>query len=99
MHHPVLLLLARAKARQELRAKGHGFLESIQLANLIDDNLFDTAVSLAPAEAQVKLAELADTTSQVRAIGDGSLIKIFTDFLASDLGKMLMAFIMSLLAG
>lgn len=100
MSHPILLLLTRAKTRQTLRAKGHSLAESIQLASLVDDDMLDAAVSQSPEEVKKKVGELSlSGGNMVGAIGDGSILKLITDFLGSDLGKALIAIILSLLTG
>jgi len=92
MAHPFLVHLARARVRQSLRASGHSFVESIQLAASVDADLVDTAFAVAPPEA------LAAVDS-VEALGDGTLLQKFLDFLNSDLGKMIVEIIRKLLLG
>lgn len=90
MAHPVLILLARAKAREQLRAQGKGVLESFRLAGQVDEDVVSAAVGLAPPDVSVKAATFG-------SIGDGSILKAIMDFLNSDLGKALVALIISLI--
>ncbi len=91
MAHPLLTQLIRARVRQSLRAEGHSLLESIQLAGSVDGDLVDTALAASPeAVAQI---------DAVGALGDGTLIQKFLDFLNTDLGKALIALIKMLLLG
>jgi hypothetical protein len=95
-----MLLRIRVKSWREFRSKGHSLLEAIQLAkNLIDDDVVDTALMLSSAELRsaVQAINEAGPSDEVRGAGDGSFIRIIEDFLNSDLGKMLIALIMSLI--
>lgn len=97
MAHPVLMALVKARARQQLRASGHTFLESLQLAATVDDALVQTAADAGSIE--VPLAPPATAAAAVGVLGDGSIIKFFMDFLNSDLGKALISLLMKLLLG
>lgn len=92
MSHPILTQLVKVRVRQSLRAAGHSFIESVQLASTVDADLVDMAFAVAPPEA------LAAVES-VGALGDGTLLQKFLDFLNSDLGKMIVEIIKKLLLG
>jgi hypothetical protein len=87
VYHPALVLAARAKVREQLRARGHSFVEALHLANQVDAGTLAAAASVAPPEVGLKLGTL----------GDGSILQSILDFLQSDLGRALVQIVLSLL--
>ncbi len=92
MFHPLLKQLVRTQTRQALEDQGYGLLKAIRLSKAVSDSTIEAAVSSSPPEVEAQL-------TKVTAIGDGSILKFFTDFLNSDLGKMLIALIIKLITG
>lgn len=91
MAHPLLVVELRAAIRQELFQKGVGFIEALRISRKsVDSAVVDEAIEISPSEVKAELAK-------VGAIGDGTLIKFFTDFLNSDLGKALVKLLLSLI--
>jgi hypothetical protein len=82
--------MTRARVREQLRAQGKGFLESFQLASQVDADTVATAAALAPPSVQSKAMGFG-------SVGDGSILNAILDFLNSDLGKALVALIISLI--
>lgn len=107
MSHPILGFLAETRVRQGLRRHGHSLIESIQLAAAgVTDARIESFLNESPEAQQHVAAILArfaalpvEERVRLGAIGDGSLIKLFTDFLNSELGKALVAFLMQLILG
>ena len=91
MRHPAFYTLARLAARTELRKKGYRFAEINDIIASVTDDVIDVA-EMQAVDAQNKVVDLP-----VGAIGDGAIIKAIKDFLASDLGKVLIQFLLSLL--
>lgn len=85
-----MTLIARTHVRQGLIAKGHRLLDAIHLASSVDDETIDTAISASPDNVKVEATKVA-------AIGDGTILAAIKQFFASDLGKALIALIMSLI--
>jgi len=71
-------------------AKGHRLLDAIHLANSVSDETIDTAISESPDNVKAEATKVA-------AIGDGTILAAIKQFFASDLGKALIAFIISML--
>ncbi len=91
MSHPILTMLVRNKIRDDLRRKGHGLVDAIRASReLVTDDVVSTAVENASPEVQAEVGK-------VGAIGDGTILKFLTDFLNSELGKILLALIKSLI--
>lgn len=87
MIHPALVLAARAKVREQLRARGHGFGEALRLAGQVDAAALSAAASVAPTAVGAAL----------RALGDGPVLQAIIDFLRSDPGKALIQVLLGLL--
>lgn len=87
MNNPMLYPLIRLATRLELRSQGLGRLRINEILDGATDDVIDLAVTQSAAGAAIP----------VGAIGDGTLIKLFTDFLKSDLGKALIAALLALL--
>lgn len=89
------VLLVRAAVRSELRSKGYTLVEAIRLSREVDEDTLNVALSNAPKTVQSKLADAEK--KDFGAIGDGTLLKFFTEFLKSELGQQLIAIILKLL--
>lgn len=92
MVHPVLMALAKASVREQLRAKGHSLRDSIKLANMVDSGLIQTAADA----GAIELPTVA--TMGAGAVG-GTIIDFLLQFINSDLGKALIALILKLIGG
>lgn len=89
------VLLVRAAVRSALREKGHGLVDSIRLSREVDEDMFNVALANAPKPVQNKVSDAEK--KDVGAIGDGTILKFFTEFLKSELGQQLIALILKLL--
>ena len=87
-------LLFRAQTQiqvaAELRHKGYGFFEARRLAQSVDEDTIQLAVAMCPPDVKA---------ATVGAFGDGSLIKIITDFFKSEQGQALIAALVKLILG
>lgn len=74
--------------------KGKGLVEAITLAQQVDSDMIQVAITSAPTSALVDAVQQFNT---VAGLGDGSIIAKVLEFLNSDLGKALIALLVSLI--
>lgn len=90
MKHPLFYVVTRLKLRSALREKGYSRAEVNDLVDGATDDVIDAADAIANA---------GQPESAVGAIGDGTLIQKFFEFLQSPAGQALLAALMKLLLG
>lgn len=83
----------RLAVASELRKQGMGIVKAHRLASVVDESFIDAAVASAPDNVQA--AYMAATSAVGGPLSD--LLEKFLEFLNSDLGKMLIQLILSLL--
>lgn len=76
-HSKAFYAAVRMHAAKQLRAEGHGILESRKLANKLTDEVIDQSIPDAEAVAGAKFG----------AIGDGTILQKIIDFFNSPTGK------------
>jgi hypothetical protein len=94
--HPVFGIRLRGEARD----LGFGFLDIGRMMRALDEDALRQAVTqVATVLGQAAPPEALEAIYGTAAIGDGSLWELIQKFLNSEFGKMLMQFLLALLAG
>lgn len=82
------IILTKIATRLALRNQGKGFSEINHIMSGWDDGIVSMAVTLMPPEH-----------AAVGAIGDGTIIKAFWEFIKSPAGQALIAILIRILTG
>lgn len=90
MVNPIVKSLIRTQVRQAARDNGMGLLDAIRYSKAVSDSTIEAALNIAGEKTRAKVAS-------VQALGDGTLLNKFLEFLNSELGKALIAIILSLI--